>query len=189
MKIYLFDENGLLTGSKETEKCNKTGEDVFPNYCTDLKPPITKSGEVAVFQTPFPEIGISSQVPEAKWVVKQDLRGDYFDEINIPVYFDKIGEEPPKEWTKEPKSIEGKIIDYEKRCIREKTFEEKKAEINAEAQREIIAEYPLWKQNNIQSDYTQYSDNKIFKKNFEEMRLYINQIRAYADLEVMKLEN
>lgn len=189
MEIYLFNKNGLLTGSKETEKCNKTGEDVFPNYCTDLKPPETTEGEVAVFETPYKGIGISSQVPEAEWIVKKDLRGNYFDEINTLVYFDKIGEEPPKDWTREQKDVKGKVIDYEKKCIREKNFEEKKAEINAKAQREILAEYPLWKQNNIQSDYTQYPDNEIFKAEFDKMRLFINQVRATADNEVLLLEN
>jgi len=189
MKVYLFDENGLFTIKKETEKCEISGVDVYPNYSTDIEPPQTKEGEIAVFETPYPGIGISSQVPEAKWVVKKDLRGDYFDEVNIPVYFDKIGEEPPKNWTKEQKSTEGKVIDYEKRCIREKTFEEKKVEINAKAQREILVEYPLWKQNNIQSDYSQYPDNEIFKTEFKKMRLFINQVRASADNEVLLLEN
>ena len=61
-------------------------------------------------------------------------------------------------------------------------------EINSKAFYEITLLYPDWKQANITADYLQYPDNDIFKKNFEEMRLYINQIRANADLEVMKLD-
>ena len=61
-------------------------------------------------------------------------------------------------------------------------------EINSKAYYEITLLYPDWKQANITADYLQYPDNDIFKKNFEEMRLYINQIRANADLEVMKLD-
>ena len=61
-------------------------------------------------------------------------------------------------------------------------------EINSKAYYEITLLYPDWKQENITADYLQYPDNDIFKKNFEEMRLYINQIRANADLEVMKLD-
>ena len=60
--------------------------------------------------------------------------------------------------------------------------------INSKAYYEITLLYPDWKQANITADYLQYPDNDIFKKNFEEMRLYINQIRANADLEVMKLD-
>ena len=60
--------------------------------------------------------------------------------------------------------------------------------INSKAYHEITLLYPDWKQANITADYLQYPDNDIFKKNFEEMRLYINQIRANADLEVMKLD-
>ena len=61
-------------------------------------------------------------------------------------------------------------------------------EINSKAFYEITLLYPDWKQANITADYLQYPDNDIFNKNFEEMRLYINQIRANADLEVMKLD-
>ena len=68
------------------------------------------------------------------------------------------------------------------------TKEQLIVEINQKAYNEITFIYPEWKQANIQSDFLQYPDNDIFKKNFEEMRLYINQIRANADLEVMKLD-
>lgn len=185
MKIFFFDENGLLTGSRETEKCEITGKDVFPNYSTDLEPPVTKEGEVAVFETPFPGIGISFQVPEAKWVIKKDLRGNYFNEINQKIYFDKIGEEPPATYTKEPKDTEGKVIDYESNCIREKTFEEKKTEINTKAHAEIISKYPEWKQLNVlrNKDYSE----KTFQE-YITMINFIDERRAYADYEVLLLE-
>lgn len=77
-----------------------------------------------------------------------------------------------------------KIVEFR---TKEEVKSAKEAEINGRAHNEIIEKYPLWKQANINADYTQYPESEIFKKNFEDMRLYINQIRAYADLEVMKL--
>ena len=80
-----------------------------------------------------------------------------------------------------------KFINNEWVYIENRTLEERISEINLKAQNEITFLYPDWKQANITADYIQYSDNEIFKEKFENMRLYINQIRAYADLEVILL--
>ena len=71
--------------------------------------------------------------------------------------------------------------------IETRTLEEKIKDINLKAQNEISLLYPDWKQANITADYLQYPENEIFKKNFEDMRLFINQIRANADYEVILL--
>ena len=73
--------------------------------------------------------------------------------------------------------------------VDERTEEEKKQakiqEINKKAYQDIILKYPEWKQVNISrmKDY-----NAETQLGYEEMTAFIDEIRAYADLEVMNLE-
>ena len=71
--------------------------------------------------------------------------------------------------------------------IDDRTEEEKKqakiSEINQKAYQDIISKYPEWKQLNIirNKDYNLQA--------YEEMTVFIDQIRAYSDLEVRKLDD
>ena len=122
--------------------------------------------------------------------------GRYLDSIhgeNIPSTAKEVTEDVFNNSIKENHNFLSEDLKSYYQEIDDRTEEEKKQakinEINSKAYYEISLLYPEWKQANITADYLQYPDNEIFKKNFEDMRLYINQIRTNADLEVMKLKD
>ncbi len=112
---------------------------------------------------------------------------------NIPSTAKEVTEDVFNNSTKENHNFLSEDLKSYYQEIDDRTGEEKKQakinEINSNAYYEISILYPDWKQANITTDYLQYPENEIFKKSFEDMRLYINQIRANADYEVIKLKN
>ena len=74
--------------------------------------------------------------------------------------------------------------------VDERTEEEKKQakiqEINKKTYQDIILKYPEWKQVNI----TRMKDYNVETQlEYEEMIAFIDEIRAYADLEVINLDD
>lgn len=124
---------------------------------------------------------------------KGKILGYYDDNIHskIPIPNHKISEDC---WQNAINNCHNKINDDgSTEFVELRTLSEIKTEkvlgIKAKAESEILGKYPYWKQANIQSNFIQYPENEIFKIEFEKMRLFINQVRANADNEVLLLEN
>ena len=177
MVVTTYDKNGYFISKMELnegDKCPMTGEWLIPAGATD-KEPTLKDGYLSKFNgnewvyekiLTTEEKKIEGIVPlgEGERIVNNALQlvpssGKFYS-----WNFDNC------EWLFDESKKQAKIN-----------------EINSKAYYEITLLYPDWKQANVTADYLQYPDNEIFKKNFEDMRLYINQIRAYADLEVILL--
>lgn len=178
MKVYNYDSKGYLVGIAELDDSDKDplGDGyLIPAGATEIEPTL-KDGYLSKFSgnewvyekiLTTEEKKIEGIVPlgEGERIVNNALQ---------------LVPSPGKFYSWNFDSCEWKFDESKKQA--------KINEINSKAYHEITLLYPDWKQANITADYLQYPDNDIFKKNFEEMRLCINQIRTNADLEVMKLD-
>lgn len=98
MKVYRFDPNtneykGIGTASIDPVRSKKMKKDMFsfPANSTEMEPPKTKKGEVAIWDG-------------KRWKKKKDLRGTkYWTKTGVEKTVDKIGSSIPKgAITKEP---------------------------------------------------------------------------------------
>ena len=178
MKVYNYNLDRYFIGISElddSDKCQLTGEWLIPAGATD-KEPIDKDGYLSKFnglEWEYEKI-LTTEEKKIEGIVPL---GEGERIVNSAL---QLVPSPGEFYSWNFDSCEWKFDESKKQA--------KINEINSKAYYEITLLYPDWKQANITADYLQYPDNDIFKKNFEEMRLYINQIRANADLEVMKLD-
>ena len=178
MKVYNYNPEGYLIGVSEldnSDKCQITGEWLIPAMSTDKEPLEPKEGfDVKFNGAEWEYIKIlSEEERKIQWLLALE-EGEKIEDGNL-IKITSPGEFyswnfDSCEWLFDESKKQAKIN-----------------EINSKAYYEISLLYPDWKQANITADYLQYPDNEIFKKNFEDMRLYINQIRANADYEVILL--
>ena len=177
MNVYHYDFNGYYTHTSEldnSDKCPITGEWLIPAGATDKEPTINE-GYLQRFN------GLEWEYEKILTAEEKKLNGilplsEGEKIINNAL---QIVSSPGEFYSWNFDSCEW-LFDKSKK-------QAKINEINSKAYYEISILYPEWKQANITADYLQYPENEIFKKNFEDMRLYINQIRANADYEVILL--
>ncbi|MBN1469441.1 MAG: hypothetical protein JW924_12015 [Fusobacteriaceae bacterium] len=130
----------------------------------------------------------------AKYYFNIDLNGKIIGRAinDCPSYFENIQEVDKKIWDLSYEKNHNFLSEDRKTTyykeIDERTDEEKKQskiqEINSKAYTDITAKYPLWKQSNItrMKDY-----NEVTLAEYETMTTFIDEIRAWADYEVMKI--
>lgn len=180
MKIFNYDNQGYLIGVSElddSDKCQITGEFIIPGMATEKEPPIEKEGfEIKFIENEWKYIKLLT-------IEEKKIQG------LIPLEEGEILENDLLITIPSPGGLYSWNFDSSEWVFDDSKKQAKINEINQKAYNEIAFIYPLWKQNNIQSDYSQYPDNEIFKVEFEKMRLFINQVRANADNEVLLLEN
>lgn len=176
MVVFTYDMNGYFSNQMELndgDRCPLTGNWLIPAGATD-KEPILKDGYFSKFN------GLEWEYEKILTTEEKKIEGI------IPLSAGERIVNNVLQIVTSPGEFYSWNFDSCEWLFDESKRQAKINEINQQAYNEITLLYPEWKQSNIQSDFLQYPDNEIFRKNFEDMRLYINQIRAYADLEVMK---
>lgn len=177
MIISTYDKNGYFinkTELNESDKCPMTGEWLIPAGATE-KEPILKDGYLSKFN------GLEWEYEKILTTEEKKIEGI------VPLGEGERIVNNVLQLVTSPGEFYSWNFDSSEWLFDESKKQAKINEINSKAYYEISLLYPDWKQANITADYLQYPENEIFKKNFEDMRLYINQIRAYADLEVILL--
>lgn len=177
MIVSTYDKNGYFISKielNEGDKCPMTGNWLIPAGATD-KEPIIKNGYFSKFN------GLEWEYEKILTTEEKKIEGI------VPLGEGERIVNNVLQLVTSPGEFYSWNFDSCEWLFDESKKQAKINEINSKAYYEISLLYPEWKQANITADYLQYPENEIFKKNFEDMRLYINQIRANADYEVILL--
>ena len=175
MKIYNYDNEGYLIGVSElddSDKCQITGDWLVPAQATEKEPLAEKEGfEVKFLENEWQYIKLfTDEEKKIQGIMPlecgEKIEGSKLIKIKKPQEFYSWN---GSEWFYDDGLKQAKI-----------------QEINQKAHQEIITLYPEWKQINIirMKDY-----NAETQLEYEKMIAFIDEVRAYADLEVTNLED
>lgn len=175
MKVYNYDSKGYLTGVAELDDSDKNplGDGyLIPAGATD-KEPILKDGYLSKFngnEWVYEKI-LTTEEKKIEGII---LLGEGERIVNSGL---QIVPSPGEFYSWNFDNCEWFYDESKKQS--------KISEINQKAYQDIILKYPEWKQINItrMKDY-----NSETQLEYEKMITFIDEIRAYADLEVMKLD-
>lgn len=176
MKVFNYNKEGYFIGTYDldnSDKCPITGNWLIPGMATEKEPPLEKEG----FEIKF----IENDWKYIKLLTTEEKKIQGL----IPLEEGEIIENKALARIPSPGEFYSWNFDNCEWFYDESKKQAKISEINQKAYQDIILKYPEWKQINItrMKDY-----NSETQLEFEKMITFIDEIRAYADYEVMSLE-